>query len=380
MIDPINFRRMADHAPAMIWVTSPAGAHTFLSRSWYDFTGQTPDQGLGQGWVLATHPDDRERTLRTFLDANAGREVFRLEYRLRRHDGVYRWMLDAATPHVSSGGTFLGFIGSVIDITERRMTEEQREALLLAERHARTEAERVSRMKDEFLATLSHELRTPLSAILGWSQVLMRGTLTAADARKAVEAIERNARAQTQMIEDLLDVSRIASGKVRLDVRPVNVADIAEQAVQTLLPAATARGVQLVKMLDPRAGPVAGDADRLRQVCWNLLSNAIKFTPRGGRVEIETAHVNSYVELCVKDTGEGIDPTFLPHLFGRFQQYDGSTTRAHGGLGLGLSIVKQLVELHGGTVHASSEGAGRGATFVVELPAGPDAGSRLTNH
>ncbi len=245
---------------------------------------------------------------------------------------------------------------------------EERKQLLESERSARATAERMSELKDEFLATLSHELRTPLSAILGWSHILRRGVKSEADLQKGLETIERNARVQTQLIEDLLDMSRIASGKVRLDIQPLEPMAFVEAAMETLRPAADAKGIRLDKRLDPAAGPISGDPGRLQQVVLNLLSNAIKFTPKGGKVEVVLERVDSHVEIRVADTGVGIKPEFLPHLFERFRQADASTTRMYGGLGLGLSIVKNLVELHGGTVRARSEGEGRGATFAVHLP------------
>jgi PAS domain S-box-containing protein len=237
-----------------------------------------------------------------------------------------------------------------------------------SERRARAHAERMSELKDEFLATLSHELRTPLSAILGWAQVIGSRPMQGEDLRRAVQVIERNARAQTRLIEDLLDMSRITSGRVRLDVQAIHAAALVEAALETVRPAAEAKGVRLEKLLDPQAGPVSGDPGRLQQVLWNLLSNAIKFTPRGGKVQVVLQRVNSHIELSVADTGIGIQADFLPHVFDRFRQADGSTTRRHGGLGLGLAIAKHLVELHGGTMRAASLGEGRGATFTVELP------------
>ncbi len=243
----------------------------------------------------------------------------------------------------------------------------QRQALLESERQARAEAERASRMKDEFVATLSHELRTPMTPILGWVQVLRR---TAADPSlaKGLEAIERNARVQTQIIDDLLDMSAIVSGKVRLEVLPVRLADVIEAAVATVRPAADARGIEIALALDPDVDRIRGDAGRLQQVMWNLLSNAIKFTDREGRVRVELKSRPRFVEVAVSDTGRGIEPAFLPHVFERFRQADSSSTREHGGLGLGLAIVKQLVELHGGTIRAESAGRGQGARFFVQLP------------
>jgi PAS domain S-box-containing protein len=245
---------------------------------------------------------------------------------------------------------------------------EERKLLLERERAARTEAERMSEMKDEFLATLSHELRTPLNAILGWSQVLRTGDKAQADYLKGLETIERNARVQTQLIEDLLDMSRITSGKLRLDIQPLLPASFIEAAIETVKHAADANGIRIEKVLDPAAGPIAGDPGRLQQVIWNLLSNAIKFTPKNGRIEVRLERVNSHIEISVADSGIGIKPEFLPFLFERFRQADASTTRKYGGLGLGLSIVKNLIELHGGIVEVSSPGTGLGTTVTVHLP------------
>jgi PAS domain S-box-containing protein len=244
----------------------------------------------------------------------------------------------------------------------------ERARLFEAERHARAGAERASQMKDEFLATLSHELRTPLNAILGWSQILSGGARNEEDLAEGIKTIERNARAQTTIIEDLLDMSRIISGKVRLDVQRVDLSTVMQAASDTVKPAADAKGIRVQLVLDPMAGPVSGDPNRLQQVFWNLLTNAVKFTPRGGRVQVLLERVNSHLEVSVTDTGDGIAPEFLPHVFERFRQADGSTTRRHGGLGLGLAIVKQLVELHGGSIRAKSPGVGHGATFTVSLP------------
>jgi len=235
-------------------------------------------------------------------------------------------------------------------------------------RRALAAAEEANRLKDEFLAVLSHELRTPLNAILGWARMLRAGTLSEADVPRALETIERNAHAQAQLIEDLLDVSRIVSGKLRLEMRPVDIAEVVEEAVDTVRPTADARGVTLTVVIN-HVGPVSGDAQRLQQVIWNLLSNSIKFTPQGGRVDLRVEQVSSVVRIAVSDTGQGIDAEFLPHVFDRFRQASstsGQTRRK--GLGLGLAIVRHLVEAHAGTVSAASDGAGRGATFTVEIP------------
>jgi PAS domain S-box-containing protein len=254
------------------------------------------------------------------------------------------------------------------DITARKQAEAEREQLLAEARRAKTEADSANRMKDEFLATLSHELRTPLNAILGWARILRSAKVAREDVEEGLAAIERNSTAQAQIIEDLLDISRIIAGKFRLEVQRVDLREITESAVAAVMPAAAARGVRIHKVLDSLAGPVSGDPARLQQIVWNLLSNAVKFTPQGGQVQVLLERVNSHVEVSVIDTGMGIKPEFLPHAFDRFRQADASTTRRHGGLGLGLAIVKQLVEMHGGTVRAKSPGEGQGATFTVALP------------
>jgi PAS domain S-box-containing protein len=235
-------------------------------------------------------------------------------------------------------------------------------------RRAREEAETANRLKDEFLATVSHELRTPLNAIFGWARMLRSGKLDAASIAHAVETIERNAKAQEQIIEDILDVSRIITGKIRLDVSPVEIAPVIEAAVDSLRPTAEARGVRFQTVLDTNSNLVLGDAGRLQQIVWNLLSNAIKFTPKGGRIQVSLERINSHIEIHVSDTGQGINKEFLPYVFERFRQADNSTTRKYGGLGLGLAIVRHLVELHGGSVSADSPGEGLGAIFTIRLP------------
>ena len=252
-----------------------------------------------------------------------------------------------------------------IAVENARLFEEAKRAAD-AERAARSEVERVSLMKDEFLATLSHELRTPLNAVLGWAEMLL--ARADAETKRGLETIARNARAQAQLIEDLLDMNRIVSGKIRLDVQRLMLDNCIEAAVDTVRPSAESKRIRLLMTLDPNAGPVFGDPHRLQQVVWNLLSNAVKFTPKDGRIDVILQRVNSHVEIVVADTGIGLKAEDLPHVFERFRQVDSSTTRKYGGLGLGLSIVKQLVELHGGTVRADSPGEGHGSTFTVSLP------------
>jgi PAS domain S-box-containing protein len=306
-----------------------------------------------------------------------------VEARMRQSDGpghsmplsTEEWVrLNGTTVPVESVSAVVPWRGGqavqviLRDISDRKRAEQERAELLASERAARSAAEHASRMKDEFLATVSHELRTPLNAILGWSQILRQSPNDEDDLHQGLETIERNARVQTQLIEDLLDMSRIITGKLRLDVQRLSPIAFMEAAIDTIRPAALAKGIRIEQMLDPSAGPVLGDPGRLQQVAWNLLSNAVKFSDRGGKVQVVLRRVNSQVELTVADTGRGIHPDFLPHIFDRFRQADASTTRQHGGLGLGLAIVKQLVDLHGGVVEAFSEGEHHGSTFSVLLP------------
>ena len=254
------------------------------------------------------------------------------------------------------------------EIIERRRIEAEREALLAREQVLRAEAEQLSRLKDEFLATMSHELRTPLNAIFGWITLLRTRRLDATTEERAMETIERNARAQRRLIEDLLDVSRVVTGKVTLELGVVDPRRVIEASIETMLPAAQAKGIKLLPRLDQRVGTLRGDFARLQQVVCNLLSNAIKFTSLGGHVEIELLRRDEQAEIRVRDSGQGIKPEFLPYVFDRFRQEDGSISRRHGGLGLGLAIVRHLTELHGGTVSAASEGEGLGATFTIRVP------------
>ena len=254
------------------------------------------------------------------------------------------------------------------EIRQRQRAEEERAQLLVQEQKARAEAEKLNRLKDEFLSTVSHELRTPLNAILGWSHILRTNKIDEVRMNRALETIERNARSQAQLIDDLLDISRIITGKIRLNVQTVELLPVIEAAMDTVRPAADAKNIRLQSVLDPAAGPVLGDSERLQQIVWNLLSNAIKFTPKQGRVQVYLQRINSHVEIVVADTGQGISEEFLPYVFERFRQADSSITRTFGGLGLGLAIVRQLVELHGGTVDAESPGEGQGATFTLKLP------------
>jgi signal transduction histidine kinase len=272
-------------------------------------------------------------------------------------------------------GTVVGASKVARDITERKQAEAERTRLLaLAQENVRItevlnrEVQEASRLKDEFLANLSHELRTPLNALLGYARMIRSGAIAAEGHGRALETIERNAVSLSQIVEDILDVSRIISGKIRLDVQPVDLPLVVRNALDAMMPAADAKGIAIDAVLDPRAAPISGDPNRLQQVAWNLITNAVKFTPRGGKVQVRVARVNGHAEIVVSDTGIGIRPDFLPHIFERFRQADAGTNRERSGLGLGLAIARQLVELHGGTIDATSAGEGQGTTFRVTLP------------
>jgi PAS domain S-box-containing protein len=294
------------------------------------------------------------------------RQVY--DRRLAFADGTQHDLHITFIPHVGLAGHVEGVVALVADVTERRQAEAERARLLLAEQEARADAETANRTKDEFLATLSHELRTPLNAILGWAQLLRIGQLPADELSHGLETIERNAKVQAQLIEDLLDLSRIISGKLRLEMRPIDLPTVLSAALDSVRPAAEAKGIGLIPLLDSAASPVLGDAGRLQQVIWNLLSNAIKFTPGRGTVELTLQRIGGRAEIIVSDTGIGIKPDFLPYVFERLRQADSSSTRRHGGLGLGLAIARHLIESHGGTIEARSAGENRGATFIVSLP------------
>ncbi|HYX28079.1 MAG TPA: ATP-binding protein, partial [Pyrinomonadaceae bacterium] len=272
------------------------------------------------------------------------------------------------SPVRNKNGEIIGASKIARDITARVRAEEERIVLLASERAARERAEAASRAKDEFVAMISHEIRSPLNAILGWSQMLRQGTLDKTATTNALESIERNARAQAQLVSDLLDISRVITGKLRINARPVDITASLESALESIRPAAEAKQIKIEVEREPYATVVTGDTDRLQQVFWNLLSNAVKFTPRGGHIKVAISRTDSQLEIVVSDSGAGISPEFLPYIFDRFTQADTTTARKHSGLGLGLAIVRHIVELHGGTVNAESAGAGKGATFRVTLP------------
>jgi PAS domain S-box-containing protein len=369
--DEEKYRSLLENANDIIYSHDLQGNYLTINRACEEVTGYTRKEILGglniSQVVVPEHRElAREMTLRKLADPSPTVYEVDIFTKDRR-----RLTLEVSTRIAFRDGQPVAVEGIARDITERKRIERAREELLEREQQARLELEEASRMKDEFLATVSHELRTPLTAMLGWSHLLRTGKLDEASTAHAIETIERNARSQAQLIEDLLDVSRIITGNLLLDVRPVNPTGVIEGAMEAVRPAAEAKGVRLVKELDTSISSVFGDPTRLQQVIWNLLSNAIKFTPLGGQVSISLARSDSHFEIVVTDTGEGIHPEFLPYVFDRFRQADAKTTRRHGGLGLGLAIVRHLVEMHGGTVSAESDGEDLGATFKVRLPLMP---------
>lgn len=327
--------------------------------------GYTAEEMIGRPVSILIPPDHPNEEPEILDRLRRGERVASYGTVRVRKDGQLIHVSIAVSPIKDQQGKIIGASKIARDITDQKQAEQERLDALLKARKARQEAESSNRVKDEFLATISHELRTPLTAVLGWVRMLRAGKLDPETQAKALEVIDRNVRSQAQLIEDLLDISRITMGKLRLDVRPVQPAAVITAAVESLRFAADARQVRIQTVLDSNAGPIAGDFERLQQVVWNLLSNAIKFTPKGGRVQIVLERVNSHIEIRVSDTGRGIKPEFLPNIFDRFSQSEAVATRTHSGLGMGLAIAKAIMELHGGTITATSEGEGKGSTFIV---------------
>lgn len=330
--------------------------------------GYTREEAVGRPILMLIPPDRQSEEADILARIRRGERVDHFETIRVRKDGRLIDVSLTISPIKNSRGEIVGASKIARDITVQRRLEAERVTLLERERAARAEAERVSAMKDEFLATLSHELRTPINAVMGWAYLLRLRTNNDAELTEAIDVIERNTRIQVQLIDDLLDMSRIIAGKIRLTVQSVDLHDAVRGAVASIRLAAEAKDIRIQTMLDPVGDPIRGDPARIQQVLWNILSNAVKFTPKGGRIQVELRRIDSRVEIAVTDTGIGIRPEFLPHVFERFRQADSSTTRSFGGLGLGLSIVKYLVELHGGKVRAASPGEGKGTTITVELP------------
>ncbi|MGA9997952.1 MAG: ATP-binding protein [Pyrinomonadaceae bacterium] len=409
-----RYRILVEQIPAVVFMAflDKGVSEAYVSPQIEAILGFTQEEWLNDPvrWYQQVHPADKERwsieAAQMFLSGQPLRSVYRViardghvvwfhcEARMIRRDDGRPWFIhgvgfditelkqaeeslrnardelemrvQARTAELARANTELQ-----LEIAERTRAEAERAEMLAREQEARKQAEEANRLKDEFLATVSHELRTPLTAVLGWAHMLRANQLDQTAREHALEVIERNARAQNQLIDDLLDMSRIITGNLRLDVRPIAPVSFIESAIESVRPAAEAKGIHIQELFDAEVSSVSGDPARLQQVVWNLLSNAIKFTPHGGRVQVRLARAGSHIEIEVSDNGDGIKAEFLPFVFDRFRQADGTMTRQHGGLGLGLAIVRQLVELHGGTVEANSPGEGKGATFTVRLPLMP---------
>ena len=343
--------------PQIFWTARPDGFLDYYNQRWFDYTGMNLEQTIGWGWEPVLHPDDQQKCVDVWSESVRTGNDYHIEYRFKRaSDAQYRWFLGRAIPLRDENGQITKWFGSSTDIHDLKM--------------ARETAEQANRIKDEFLAVLSHELRTPLNPILGWAKILQkdRDKLNPKQIELALETIERNAKLQTQLIDDLLDISKIIRGKLSLNEAPVNLATVIEAALETVHLAAEAKSITIHTAKPSLIGTVNGDAGRLQQVVWNLLSNAVKFTPSGGHIWITLTQVENHAQIQIKDSGKGINKEFLPYLFDHFRQEDSATTRKFGGLGLGLAIVRQIAELHGGTVKADSAGEAQGAIFTVEIP------------
>lgn len=378
-----RFRLLSACSPVGIFFTDTQGHCTYANPRCQAICGLTSENSEDEIWLQFIHPDDRDRITADWSAYTYEGQEYSDEFRLQKPDGSIHWVRLRSTPMLSAQYDLLGHIGTIEDITERKQFEAARSQVML-EQAARREAEAASRMKDEFLAVLSHELRTPLNSMLGWARLLRSRKFDEATTERALETIERNAVAQAQLIEDILDVSKIIRGKLRLSCTSVSLASVVEAAADAVRHQAEAKSIELQLNLNYGTERTWGDPVRLQQIVWNLLSNAIKFTPEQGTVQLSlwvepgtdstdtSLHLPKntplYAQIQVTDTGVGIHPDFLPKVFDRFRQADSSSTRSHNGLGLGLAIVRHLVELHGGTVQASSQGEGQGATFTVKLP------------
>ena len=356
-----GFRSLVDNLPELTWSARPDGIIDYYNRRWYEYTGTTFE--TMRGWASRRVYDRGmlRKILHAWRHSLATGEPFEREFRLRGADGTFRWFLTRVRPLYDADGRIVRWVGLNTDIDDRKRTEEALHA-------SKVEADRLNRLKDEFLATVSHELRTPLQAMMGWARILKTEAFSGEPLRKGLDTIERNARVQAQLIEDILDVSGIIAGKVRIRDDVVDVRAFVDAAVQAVTPAARSKGIELTASIAQDVGSIVGDSDRLQQVIWNLLSNSVKFTPAGGRIGIAARRVDSQLTISVADSGRGIDPAFLPYVFDRFRQGDAGINRSVGGLGLGLAIVRHLVELHGGTIQASSGGEGKGSEFAVHLP------------
>jgi hypothetical protein len=349
-----QFRSLVETMPQLCWISGADGKCTFRNRRWQEYSGLAYEDPNDAGWRAVYASDSAEQVLGNWEKSIESKQPFEVEARFRRADGELRWFLMRAAALCDDAGTVLAWMGTCTDVHERRLLHE--------------DALRTAKMKDEFLATVSHELRTPLNAITGWAHLLKGGNLPPEKVTRALDSVESNAMAQARLVDDLLDLSRIVAGKMRLDPRLIDPAEPIEGALDAVRHSASVKGIDLVSAIDRETGLVMADPGRLQQIVWNLLGNAIKFTPRDGRVSLQLKRVGRELQIVVSDSGAGIKRDFLPHLFERFAQEDGSSRRTYGGLGLGLAITKQLVELQGGEIQVESQGEGLGATFTVVLP------------
>lgn len=369
-----RYRALVDGLPLPVWVIGADGQVQFVNSVFETFFGHPAVSELGLMWSQLLHPEELEGFEYKMQQALAERSELTSVVRGRRADGAWRWLEISVVPRYSRSGRFLGMAGNSRDITDRHELELANEQLLRAERVARTAAESTARLKDEFMATISHELRTPLTTVLGWSEVLLQRIPVDDPNYKGIRVIATSGLALKRLIGDMLDLSGMLLGKLKLDMEVLDLAREVGDAVSSLDLAAAERQLDVRLSLPSGDCPVLGDQTRVQQILWNLLSNAAKFTDEGGVIDIVLDKLGNNYRLRITDSGVGIAEEFLPHIFSRFRQADGTTTRRYGGLGLGLSIVQQLVDLHGGTVTASSPGIGGGATFTVLLPVLPRSG------
>ena len=358
---------MINQTPFMLTRCSRDLRYQFVSRTYAEMMGRQPAEIAGKA-IVDIMGEEGFETIRPYIETVLQGTRVEFECDIPLPGAVLRTLRVVYTPDTDERGHVRGWIASILDVSDRKRIEEERARLLASEQAARAQAEEANRGKDQFLATVSHELRTPLSAILGWAAMLEQTATPDTRTAKGLQSIHRNTRTLAQLVDDLLDVSRMISGKMRLDVVPMDVGDVIDAAVEAVLPAASAKDIGIRVVVDPAGRTMTGDPIRLQQAVWNLLSNAVKFTPEGGRVDVSTRVDHGEIELTVSDSGIGIDATFLPYVFDRFRQADDSSTRDQTGLGLGLAIVRHLVELHGGTVRAESDGRDAGTRFVIQLP------------
>ena len=357
-----TLRQLADGLPQIIWVARPDGSLEYYNKFWSDYTGLDLESSTAEARRELFHPDDRLRAEAMWADALRLGTPYETEFRLKRAaDCEFRWFLGRAVPHRDPAGNIVNWVGSCTDIQEQKLTADTLRATSDA-------ISRENAQKDEFLALVSHELRTPLNAVFGWTRLMQEHVLGEAERTQAIDSIVRNAEAQARLIEDVLDITRIVNQKLSLDREIVQLWRIVTEAIDAVVPTADAKGVFLISEVESHDLLVHADRIRLEQVVTNLLSNAVKFTPRGGEVRIGVTQEREFASIVVSDTGQGIDPGLLPHIFERFRQGTGSSTRRHGGLGLGLAIAHQLVRLHGGEIQVESAGFNQGSRFTVRLP------------